>query len=468
MLLTCCKYHRQAFETISVGQGTVVELEQQHDACLYLYSNFRAILPLSLNVNAESLQRSAMVVDSTQYLLDKSARVIRGMTMWGRMQNFFSDEPAPVLAASTPISNSTSSSAGMEGYICPECRMRCASADDLLAHFASLHEALHGNAHAEEPATISSREGAARNELFGEADKGRPGQGAWEQRSSTGCSANGADNRRNSGGSGSGLAQEQRNIMRSQQAMFVTSITLILTSAIAFICGGPPPEQAYIDTLSSTVLPQLQHVTQSLGTSLAEQEHTLDYLHDGADKASDRALAVTRQAAKMTRLKPTASGTVALLHCTSGAYLAAVGSEVTLKQRQIRNVCLWERHSTSGGICGFKSGVSGLWLGVGMLGGIQCSAATFKSWEQWQCDALAPGDPDESVRLICCAGGWGKGSYVKVDAEGQLSLAKCCPENKAEAAVFKLVSIREDQFRASPYVSAPRLQPATSAAKHNR
>lgn len=34
-----------------------------------------------------------MVLDSTRYAIERSARVLRGMTFWGKIRNAFSDDP---------------------------------------------------------------------------------------------------------------------------------------------------------------------------------------------------------------------------------------------------------------------------------------------------------------------------------------------------------------------------------------
>ena len=49
----------------------------------------------TLGEQGEALDRAETVVDSNQYLIDKSGRVIRGMTWWGWVQNNFSSPPAP-------------------------------------------------------------------------------------------------------------------------------------------------------------------------------------------------------------------------------------------------------------------------------------------------------------------------------------------------------------------------------------
>lgn len=42
---------------------------------------------------SERLERSEMVLDSTRYAIERSARVLRGMTFWGKIRNAFSDDP---------------------------------------------------------------------------------------------------------------------------------------------------------------------------------------------------------------------------------------------------------------------------------------------------------------------------------------------------------------------------------------
>ncbi len=44
--------------------------------------------------HAETLDRSEAIVDSNRYMIEKSARTLRGMSWWGSMVNYFTEEPA--------------------------------------------------------------------------------------------------------------------------------------------------------------------------------------------------------------------------------------------------------------------------------------------------------------------------------------------------------------------------------------
>ncbi|CAN0390916.1 unnamed protein product, partial [Ectocarpus sp. 13 AM-2016] len=62
---------RSAHESVEVGREALERLDDQK----------------------ERLERSEMVLDSTRYAIERSARVLRGMTFWGKIRNAFSDDP---------------------------------------------------------------------------------------------------------------------------------------------------------------------------------------------------------------------------------------------------------------------------------------------------------------------------------------------------------------------------------------
>lgn len=55
---------------------------------------FASIRTASINNATETLDRSEAVVDSNRYMIEKSARTLRGMSWWGSVVNYFSEEPA--------------------------------------------------------------------------------------------------------------------------------------------------------------------------------------------------------------------------------------------------------------------------------------------------------------------------------------------------------------------------------------
>ncbi|CAM9411844.1 unnamed protein product, partial [Laminaria digitata] len=126
---------RSAYESVEVGRETLECLDDQR----------------------EKLERSEMVLDSTRYAIERSARVLRGMSFWGKIRNAFSDdplipstyhkssEPAVGVGAGATAANSNPHEASpvdenpAEGFICPDCRRRFVGADALVEHFGSAH-----------------------------------------------------------------------------------------------------------------------------------------------------------------------------------------------------------------------------------------------------------------------------------------------------------------------------------------
>jgi hypothetical protein len=83
-----------------------------------------------------------MIVDSTQYLIDRSARVLRGMSLLGRLQNYFSEEPTVPMQQQRQQHSAVSTSRTVDrpdltGFICPECHCLLDTANDLLQHYSS-------------------------------------------------------------------------------------------------------------------------------------------------------------------------------------------------------------------------------------------------------------------------------------------------------------------------------------------
>ncbi|ETO71502.1 hypothetical protein F444_12169 [Phytophthora nicotianae P1976] len=86
----------------------------------------------TLSMQAEQLGRSEGMVDETQATVDMSKRVLRGMTWSGWFYN--------KLSAAPQLSNSKEPHEIAMGFICPECKVKFQSADQLGMHYGNVHE----------------------------------------------------------------------------------------------------------------------------------------------------------------------------------------------------------------------------------------------------------------------------------------------------------------------------------------
>ncbi|CAM9842427.1 unnamed protein product [Chrysoparadoxa australica] len=380
---------RETQETLEVGRNTLSTLQGQQ----------------------EQLEHSEMVVDSTQYLVDKSAQVLRGMTFWGKISNLFREEVAVRQRPERTAGYQGSSRAerGLshgqhspppavrEGFICPLCKKSLGSDELLLRH----HAACQGP-------------GGNNEEARGELFSGRKENGSSRDL-------------------GGGLVAEQKRIMQAQEA--------------------------YIDSLTPAVQ-ELGIISRGMKDSIAQQGEVLVRLTDKTEAAQDGTMAVTRKAARQTqssqRKKATFVRAVALRHTTTKLFLSVEGQDVVLLDAQIRSTSRWECYEKQLGQYGFKNEVSGLWLGQGLFGGVVCSGKAFKKWEEWQ---LQTTDLTHPTQLICCCSNWGEGGYVYVkglghnaDGKAKLGISKSTDkECKNRAALFQLVDL--ENYSASPYAA---------------
>ncbi|KAF1789229.1 Zinc finger, C2H2 [Phytophthora cactorum] len=84
--------------------------------------------------NTSQLGRSEGMVDETQATVDTSKRVLRGMTWSGWVYN--------KLSAAPQLSNSKEPHEIAMGFICPDCKVKFQSADQLGMHYGNVHERL--------------------------------------------------------------------------------------------------------------------------------------------------------------------------------------------------------------------------------------------------------------------------------------------------------------------------------------
>eukprot|EP00953_Heterococcus_sp_UTEX-ZZ885_P009033 5360-Heterococcus_DN1.PRE.2 len=393
-------------ESIQTGQATLESLEW---------------LRYAFTLNAESLERSNMIADSTQYLIDRSARVLRGMSLLGRLQNYFSEEPTVPMQQQQQQPSALSTSRTVDrpdftGFICPECHCLLDTANDLLQHYSS---------HNGKQSAIASSSTATQ-------------QQQQQQQPSSSISNEPS------------ALQEQRQRMKAQQD--------------------------YIDSLMPT-LSQLGQVSNLLANSIASQDELLNSVNSKTEQTSDATMAVTRKAAKMTNTsnkKPILLKSVALLHKQSGKYLSVQGSSVILQHTEFHSVSAsiimivpQDESSSCNSLC-TDMGRHALLIAAADTEcvNVHCKAQQFKAWEQWQCEiniqqqqqlidttsSTTSTTATETTRLIACSGNWNNGGYMIVNSSnGHISIGTTSQQHKATAAAFDVVDTSDLQY--SPYAA---------------
>ncbi|KAG7379656.1 hypothetical protein PHYBOEH_011817 [Phytophthora boehmeriae] len=86
----------------------------------------------TLSMQSEQLGRSDRVLDETQATIDTSKRILRGMTWSGWVYNKFSTAPQ--------LSTTTGPHEIVMGFICPDCKVKFASPEQLGVHYGNVHK----------------------------------------------------------------------------------------------------------------------------------------------------------------------------------------------------------------------------------------------------------------------------------------------------------------------------------------
>ncbi|CAB1101591.1 unnamed protein product [Ectocarpus sp. CCAP 1310/34] len=446
---------RSAHESVEVGREALERLDDQK----------------------ERLERSEMVLDSTRYAIERSARVLRGMTFWGKIRNAFSNDPeVPQQPAGNTRAGTATGNGGngnydpdvpAEGFICPDCRGLFPTSDALVAHHGLAHTI--ASADDDEDARGWGAGGGATQYGTGggagDVSGGSHGGPIPEPGSSTslkdqlfggregwsGQRAGGAERK----GGGGGVIAEQKAVMASQDA--------------------------YLDSVGQAVK-ELGLLGRNIGESLDGQGATLDRVAEKSSEANDRTAFVTRKAARQAQSSkpnnPTFVMSLALQEVTTGLYLAVTGEEVVLQGRELRNVCRFEAWERQHGIMGLKSSVTRKWLGQTFLGYLRVSGSSFGKNHEWQADLRG-----KETTMVCCSANWGAGGYLSSRPNGtsirmgdttlegstaasggsktnngrdsaaemaELSLVDATLANRPRAAVFRLVNC--DGYTPQPFV----------------
>eukprot|EP00752_Nemacystus_decipiens_P006862 g6164.t1 len=445
-----------------------------------------------------------MVLDSTRYAIERSARVLRGMTFWGKIRNAFSDDPQVPQSANRTSAGAAGASAGraerhpyvagatnatvddddddnrrgysdnnddtpVEGFICPDCRKRFYAADSLVAHFGSAHSyagrGTGGNGHAGD----DDDDDDARGGTVGGGRAATTGWGAEDTRIRGGSGVvdggigtagpslkdqlfgnrgggtqtdSGREFARGAGAGRGGVIAEQKAVMASQDA--------------------------YLDSVGQAVK-ELGLLGRNIGASLDGQGETLDRVAEKTSESNERAAFVTRKAARQVQSsrpkKPTFIMSVALQEVSTGMYLAVTGEEVVLQGTELRNVCRFEAWERQHGIIGLKNSVTQRWLGQTFLGYLRVSGTSYGKNYEWQADLRR-----KETTMVCCSANWGAGGYLSIRPNNnnnstrsdggancpepadfaELSLVDATLSNKPRAAVFRVVDC--EGYTPQPFV----------------
>ncbi|GAB9476683.1 hypothetical protein Gpo141_00013741 [Globisporangium polare] len=328
----------------------------------------------TLSMQSEQLDRSERAVEDTQQVVDLSKRILRGMTWSGWIYNAVSSAPQRVSDrnASQPVEITM-------GFICPECRVKFNTPEQLGAHYANTHEHL-----------------------------------APQHDSGTSAAA--------------GLLRRTPELGRrsSQTTQLVNQ-------------QSEDVHEEFLRALEPQ-LAELKEVSLALGNALDAQNSQLERMDQKVDIVQDGMKRVSIQAKKLTgsRLTVNYRFRCAFQEVGSGKFVRDLDGEASLSADIVIDGCTFRAYTLGDGteLWGFQSEKSSLFFGVNRYGNLKIRGEDFKSYEQFAIDHTKA-----TTAIFCVSSFFGLGGWITARDDSKLSIIRGTPDNKPQAAQFKIVHL---------------------------
>mmetsp|Transcript_4058 Transcript_4058/g.6788 ORF Transcript_4058/g.6788 Transcript_4058/m.6788 type:complete len:421 (-) Transcript_4058:63-1325(-) len=369
---------RAAVEAVEIGRGTLEATDRQ----------------------GEQLKNASRLADQTQYALDQSSRMIRGMTWSGWVQNIFTlDVRAPSSSAipgkPIPVEDvppfAKTAAQAIQNY---RANLTVLTACETMEQRNTCHiicQNMFDAAAVQVDQLQVDDNPTVVQQLSHELSK---------------------------------LHQHQKEVIqrqfKQQQQQQLKTTTATASSSILTKTPASQQQQRQDDHLDflATNLGELHMIANSLNEQVSQHNQMMTTLEDQTDMVHEKTKTVTRKVERMTQKKSWVPPKkvfekwISIKHIESGKYLSSeLNGKLVLVGAFHPEKCVygvWMRKS--GTLFGLKNKFSNRFLGQTMLGSLSCSASNFGQREEWQAD-----DGNwEASRLLIASAGWGNGGYLKI------------------------------------------------------
>lgn len=193
-------------------------------------------------------------------------------------------------------------------------------------------------------------------------------------------------------------------------------------------------QEHHLDILA-TNLGELNTMAHSLNEMMGQHQKIMENLDSKSDNMYETSKTVTRRADRLLQdkswsaAKKTFDCYVNIRQLSNGRYLTEIHGTLLFldKPSLFATFAVWRR---DGGMIGLCNKTSSKWIGQTLFGGLACTSSKFGQREEWQVD-----DNWNETRLLCASAGWGNGGYLLVK-ENQAQIGAGGVEGKAKAEVL--------------------------------
>ena len=393
---------RAAVEAVEVGRATLAQAECQ----------------------GEQLRNTHRLADEANYILDRSTRILKGMTWTGWVQNMFSSDPKTPDIQS--FEKSSSSYVTMD-----DVPLFAAKAAQTIRNYQANLTVL------QTCETVEQRQTCLIicDKMFELAE--------MEIRKLPVQDDDASDIK-----VGKHLSQEltklrhlQNDVMKRHLRMQQDTTSRVSKSAPHQANRSMSLQDEHLDILASN-LGELSMMASSLNEQISLHNNLMDSFEEKADDVHEKTRAVTRRADRLAQKKSWTKPNkafekwIAIMHIESGRYLSCNSSpNPTLVDDFHPEKCVYGVWMRKSGVFGLKNKYSNRFLGQTMLGSIACSASAFGQREEWQADDRSW----EKSKLLIASAGWGNGGYLSVrPRDGAFQIVS----DKAQADLWCLAEVQ--------------------------
>ena len=451
---------RLAAETVEVARATITQASQQ----------------------TEQLENADRTADHSAYLLDKSARLLRGMTWSGWVANLFSKDVKveDYVGGNDDGKDTTNGLAALQppsaeeyAHLPPQFQPAARAVVNYRCHLAVLAQCPTPEQSEACSATCAELSDAVRRELRGAVGGAGNGldveeDGHREAYAQLFQDLEEADQVRKRLVAAMGARQHSKRDGNSARAPITPHNSLAVgggstSGARSATATKLSAQDEHLDALSQN-LTELQGIGTALSTTFQHQSELLDSIHDKTDSLTDRTKAVRRKAdrivhrSKWIKNRPELVAWMTIRHVRSGLYLCATG-DGGLRLGGFGgsdNNCpaaifgKWRRKDSS--IVGIQSKLTRNYVGQTLLGYLACSSSTYGRAQEWEIDH----DTDDSTgtgkdtAIMCVGANWGNGGWMEVNsADGSVSIGGSGLEAKKKAALWRITVLDDDDENAT-------------------
>eukprot|EP00521_Asterionellopsis_glacialis_P006903 CAMPEP_0195284156 /NCGR_PEP_ID=MMETSP0707-20130614/2458_1 /TAXON_ID=33640 /ORGANISM="Asterionellopsis glacialis, Strain CCMP134" /LENGTH=468 /DNA_ID=CAMNT_0040343461 /DNA_START=12 /DNA_END=1418 /DNA_ORIENTATION=+ len=245
--------------------------------------------------------------------------------------------------------------------------------------------------------------------------------------------------------------KNQRSTPRRNQDSTTNNGTTIITTTTKHDVYTKPKsalevqQDEHLESLSQN-LGELNSIAKSMGQMMTDQNELLETVNEKSESILEKSKLVTRKAHKLIQRKAWSPAKkefqayVCIQHVESGNYVAvSKNGSLGLVDRFHPDACTFGMWQRQGSIFGLKHRYTTYWLGQTLLGYLSCSGSSFGNREEWD----SSGDW-ERVQLLCACANWGVGGYmVWQKGTNTLALSGSGPEDKKAADIWCLKELEE-------------------------